>query len=132
MIGYLNTAEFVVELVVPGQPQPKERARTGKGGGYTPERTKAAEERIGWQFNVAARKHEVDSESQFHLDISFHCSGKRRRDVDNLLKLTMDALNMICWKDDSQVASVTARKFECPKGEERTVIRIDKWRIEDG
>lgn len=36
-----------------------------------------------------------------------------RKDIDNLLKFTFDALNGIVWSDDKQIISVDAKKLLC-------------------
>ena len=39
----------------------------------------------------------------------FFCESFQRRDVDNMLKLILDALNGVVWKDDAQVTEVSGR-----------------------
>ena len=40
-----------------------------------------------------------------------HAGKVTRPDVDNLIKLPLDALNGICWKDDAQVVRVVGVKL---------------------
>lgn len=47
----------------------------------------------------------------------------KKPDIDNLLKLVMDSLNDVFWKDDSQICSVITQKLYDEKP--RTVIQID-------
>lgn len=49
-------------------------------------------------------------------------------DADNLLK-QLDALNEICWRDDSQVVEATVRKFYSDRP--RLVIIITPWLYQD-
>ena len=37
---------------------------------------------------------------------------RKAGDLDNLLKATLDALTGICWKDDKQIVSIEACRFE--------------------
>lgn len=46
----------------------------------------------------------------------------KKPDGDNLAKLTMDALNGVCWRDDVQVVDLTVRKFW--SDEPRLVVEI--------
>lgn len=40
-------------FIIEGKPQPKERPRSGKNGFYTPDKTKAYEERVKWAYKEA-------------------------------------------------------------------------------
>lgn len=51
---------------------------------------------------------------------------KDRRDLDNIVKAVLDALNMLAWVDDTQVVSIQALScFDSPCATERiiTVVR---------
>jgi crossover junction endodeoxyribonuclease RusA len=37
---------------------------------------------------------------------------RRRGDLDNILKATLDALNGIAYRDDAQVEQITAQRYE--------------------
>ena len=37
---------------------------------------------------------------------------RRRGDLDNILKATLDALNGIAYRDDDQVTEITAQRYE--------------------
>ena len=45
------------------------------------------------------------------LQISLYFGDKRKRDIDNYHKLSLDALSGIVWEDDSQVEEMMVRKF---------------------
>ena len=45
-----------------------------------------------------------------------------RKDIDNLEKAVLDALNKVAWNDDSQVVRVV--KSKCYGTEGRTTVRI--------
>jgi len=50
-------------------------------------------------------------EGVLNVSLVFMCPDKRRRDVDNLLKASLDALTTAgVWKDDSQIHKLTASK----------------------
>lgn len=95
-------------ITVPGEPVGKARARVTLKGTYTPEKTKTQEYLIGYLFKEKYPGVEVDNVSLFGLEIKFgvtsYKNGKRRKfDLDNGLKLVMDALTGIVWTDDNQV-----------------------------
>lgn len=94
-----------IAFTVPGPPVPKQRARMGKGGRwYTPKETAEYRHRIrnamtaswfrttAWPINAAYR-----------VSLLVYMQDARRRDVDNIAKAVLDALNSITWDDDSRV-----------------------------
>lgn len=104
----------VARFTVEGEPMPKSRARVSTKGGkvrtYTPERTRTAEEAVGWAFRRAAPGHRPDGDTTFGIFAVFFMGNRQRRDVDNLLKTILDGLNGVAYADDSQVIEVGARK----------------------
>lgn len=114
----------VAQFTVGGEPVSKARARVGKHGTYTPEKTAAAEEKIGWEFRRAVGPHEPDAEHLYAVTAAFYSATRRRRDVDNMLKLVLDAMNKVAWKDDAQVVEIAARKAICVAGDARTEITL--------
>lgn len=91
----------VLTLLLPGDPVPKARARIVAGGSYTPTQTREAED--VWRWHVKAAGWRVRGEVPFGLEADFRCRTRRRADLDNLLKLVLDAFNGCVWADDSQV-----------------------------
>lgn len=102
-------------------PVPKERVKIGKSGSYTPERTRAYEEEIGWYFR---RWFAEPVQAFVALEVHF-VTKNPRVDIDNLIKSFFDGGNGIAWRDDSQVAYIKAEKRKPVIGEnERTVFRV--------
>lgn len=100
----------VAEFTVMGQPIPKARARVGAGGGFTPDRTVTAEQHVALAFRRAARSHRPDAADRFGVFLLFMRGNEVRADIDNLVKLVLDALNGLAWVDDSQVVELSARR----------------------
>jgi len=98
-------------LVIPGPPVPKARARTVRGHSYTPARTAAAEKAIK-ALALAAGWTPLDG--PVAVTLHFYVPDRRRRDIDNLTKLVLDALNGIAWHDDSQIRCLVARRSHTP------------------
>lgn len=95
----------IVPLVVwiPVNPVPKGRPRFANGVTYTDKKTKEAEETIQWWL----RKHKAKRlEGPVKIELHFHRADRRRADIDNLQKTILDAMNGICFKDDSQIVEL--------------------------
>ena len=97
------------ELTVPGTPEIKARPRVTKHGTFTPKKTIEAEKRIAAVF---LKKYPVTTliTGPVEMIVDFWMADYARKDVDNLGKLVMDALNQIAYQDDSQVVAILARK----------------------
>lgn len=109
----LPFGQCVLSIVIEGEPKPKERPRTfvtrsGKPRTITPDSTKREEERIGWLVKQGFMLDEPDERHVFGVSLSFHCAKKKRGDLDNLVKLVLDAMNGIVWVDDVQVQRIEA------------------------
>jgi Holliday junction resolvase RusA-like endonuclease len=142
-----------IEFVVPCIPiaQPRQRQRVVATGGrtfaqnYTPTKHpvnafKAATQ-MAWR--IEQRDHEPLS-GPVEMHIAFYlprpqakvwktkpmpeCPHAGKPDVDNLIKAVTDALNGIAWRDDSQIARLTATKLVCSgTGAPRVAIAIRQW-----
>lgn len=108
---------------VPGEPVSKERPRVVNGRTYTPTKTTSAEEKVAWCFLAAAKGWKVDGDSKFGVDMTFWNKTRHRRDIDNLVKTVLDALNGVCWVDDHQVMEISASKH-VESDEPLSVIRV--------
>lgn len=97
-----------IAVCIPGEPVAKERPRMNRitGNVYTPKNTKAAEEAVGWALKLCGAR--VDPTSRFGVYLTFRVTNKRW-DLDNGIKLVLDAANGIVWKDDSQVDELSVR-----------------------
>lgn len=124
---------YILSFNVKGKPQGKERARTfynaraGKMQSITPEKTKDYEELIAWSYRAAGGKYlgerliEVRIEAYYEIPKStsqkrrseiwkFNITPTTKPDCDNIIKVVLDALNGIAYKDDKQVVFVSCGK----------------------
>lgn len=128
----LIDVEVVAHFTVDGEPQSKSRARVtmkhGNATAYTPRQTALAEGVIGWKFRECRIAGSLaDGTATFGVFASFFCGTRQRRDVDNMIKLILDGLNGVAWKDDAQVTEVSGKvRRGVPKEEARTEIVIYK------
>lgn len=94
-----------------GDPVPKGRPRTvttktGKSRTFTPTRTAEYEEQIGYVW-VA----DLGRPEPFVGPVAVTIHVRERvypSDLDNYVKVALDALNELAWADDKQVVSITA------------------------
>lgn len=96
---------------VPGPPVPKARARTvrdkdGTPHTFTPRRTKAYEELVGWSYQGQRRY-----EGTVRLVVIVHEGRGHPADADNLIKSALDGLNGVAYVDDKQVLRIEAEVF---------------------
>jgi Holliday junction resolvase RusA-like endonuclease len=128
-------------LAIPGQPCGKGRPRFAKGRAYTPAETVSAERLIQDEWRHAGCPRLQDVALKMHLllvlerpkghfkrDGSLSAEGSRhvlpvrKPDCDNALKLVLDALNTLAFRDDVQVVDVTVSRRWGPHAQ--TVIRL--------
>ena len=113
--------ERAVRFIVPGEPLSKARPRVTKRGTYTPKSTLEQEKRVLREWLVLGTTPFL---YQVVIDIDFYNATKHRRDIDNMAKLVLDALNKHAFEDDYQVVGLNLRKFFTSKGRERTEVTM--------
>jgi len=117
-------------LVVMGEPVAKERPRTvtdrnGKTRTFTPGKTLEAEDTIAQEFRAQFVGFGDPVTDPVRVRLDFHTASKSK-DVDNLAKTTLDALNGIIWQDDKQIEELHARVFRDGEREPQTWIDV-RW-----
>lgn len=128
---------MTLRFTVPGPPQPKQRARKGKNGHwYTPEATRAYEERVRLHGLRAVRVHDRCNASnlgvgrwpttaRYALTLRIVFADRRRRDADNVAKAIQDALNGVVWADDSQITALACTR-EVDAANPRVDVTIER------
>lgn len=136
----------MIRLELSGRPEGKGRPRFGQGGRvFTPAATKLAEGRIIDAWTSAGQPRlegpvrmsvylEVGRpKGHYRKDGTLSADGLRKPrptgkkpDVDNALKLVMDALNKRAYRDDVDVVEASVVREWAPDGWERTVIRVEE------
>ena len=121
-------------FTVPGIPEPMRRARVGRGHHYTDAKTVAYKNKIALyarQAGVELLEGPVRSELACYWrsrkpDLKFALRATewmdKRPDIDNILKVYLDALQGIAFKDDGQVAKVETRKLRARQGNPPEVV----------
>lgn len=111
----------MISFIVPHDPVPKARPRFSRGHTHTDPKTQRAEQLVV----MAARRAKVRPFSgPVVVWLDFHRKTHIRCDLDNLAKLTLDALNKIAWLDDSQVVALHVTKA-LGSPSPRTEVRVE-------
>jgi len=110
-------------FTVMGEPRSKQRPRVTQRGTFTPKETIEAEKRVRDAWRMAG---EQKYEHQVIVDLRFYNGNKRRRDIDNMAKLVLDALNKEAFDDDYQVVGVNMYKFFTDADKARTEVVIQE------
>jgi len=123
----------MIDIVIHGKPVGKARPRFGrkKDGGavtYTPRETKNYEQAVaalaqcammGKTLMEGPLRVTICAYFQHKTKIGYHTS---RPDLDNIIKIILDGLNGVVFKDDASVVSIVAMK---QYGEERVEVMVD-------
>ena len=112
----------MIEFTVAGEPKSKGRPRFSKHGhAYTPKATRDAEAVVlqAWQDSGGQKL-----VGPVVMECVFFLGSKRRKDLDNVGKLVMDALNKHAFDDDDQVVRIVWSKVFTLPDEARSVVRV--------
>lgn len=117
-----------MRIVIPGEPRGKQRPRFSRrtGATYTPSETvqyEKAVKALAWAAGKPAEGPvslsvcamyaipKSASKAQRAAMRDGEILPQKKPDIDNVVKIIMDALNGAAYKDDKQVVSVFASKF---------------------
>lgn len=108
-----------------GPPQPKQRARAGRGGRfYTPLETRAYEKAIKRVASLTAGS-SWGRGGIYRVHVHAVFANNHPRDLDNLVKSVLDGMNGVAWHDDRQVFETSARK-SVDAANPRTEVRVER------
>lgn len=116
---------MIADFSVPGEPVTKSRARHTKAGYvYTPRETVLGMGNIAWWFRKATIGYKINPEANYIVCCVYAVGTMQRRDVDNMDKIVLDALNGVAWVDDRQVVGIHSVKVKVPKDQAEMRIRV--------
>lgn len=127
-----------MELTVEGDPVSWARPRFNGRRGFSASKQANAKTDLQWLLTEAWGKRDPIARGiAVAINLEFHFRAPRKMDIgnykttkpdiDNLLKLVLDAANGIVWWDDGQVVQTTVTKLYAEKA--ATVIKL--WKIEE-
>ena len=109
------TVPPLVTFVIPGEPIAKGRhrasVRNGKVMTYPDAKTRQGEQDVAVLYLWARGAARRNDECGFTVCLDFHVGRRQRRDIDNCVKLVLDGLNGVAWRDDSQVTELHAKMY---------------------
>ena len=101
----------LLKMWIPGEPVPKGRPRLGANGNVrTPESTVDGENWVRSCLIQATVGMTINPKGEFEVLVFYFCRSKVT-DLDNLIKLDLDALNGYVWMDDRQVTHIDATLY---------------------
>lgn len=122
----------------------KERPRLGKNGVYTPKKTSVFEQIVGYAARAASYAQrtplpfdgpiKVEISVQIYMPLSWSKTRRNesigkpaiaRLDIDNQAKILLDGMNMIVYRDDSQVTDLIIRRVW--SAIDRTIVTVTPW-----
>jgi Holliday junction resolvase RusA-like endonuclease len=106
----------VIELTIQGEPIAMMRPRLGREHTYNPQ--KKLKERVRWELRTLWPSPPI--KGNVGINLIFQVS-KRNKDLDNMVKFMLDAMEGIVFKNDRQVSEIYARK---EAGEPCTLIEV--------
>lgn len=135
-----------IKFVVEGEPKGKGRHRMANGQAYTPDGTLLYENLIKWMYRQQCRGYKFPDDAQLDVRIiAYYGIPKskpkktqklmenhtlrplKKPDADNVVKVFLDALNKLAWKDDTQVVDIQVRRFY--SYEPRVVVSIQEAKL---
>ena len=122
----------MIEIIVPGIPVSKLRARiTRRGFAYTPRKTAVFENRVA--LCACRRRPNTPFDCALSVDITFYFPKPKSRkkypypsvkpDIENCTKSVIDALEGMIYTNDSRIVDLNIRKRY---GDPKTIIKIEK------
>ena len=104
--------KMYITFTIPGPPVPKARARVGRCGAFTPQRTKEYEAKVRALALVARQKARQRMwAGPVCLGVRFFVNRPEETpDIDNLIKSITDACSGVIYKDDAQITHLWASK----------------------
>lgn len=127
------------------KPVPKQRPKlTRSGRAYNPQKTRDAQRQQAFLFRLAANSSEIEfplpPKTPLCVTLRFYHKGGKTNapkmtvpDVDNLVKLTLDAMtNANIWRDDNQITKIISEDYWAgPDGTARIEFVVENHITED-
>ncbi|MFQ6061832.1 MAG: RusA family crossover junction endodeoxyribonuclease, partial [Methanosarcinales archaeon] len=98
-----------LKIIIEGKPKPKKRPRYSPKNGFFYSPSEEDEQDIKKLIMIQLINKKVPLVKDLKLNLEYHLKTQKHADIDNLIKLTMDALNELCYEDDKQIKELHAK-----------------------
>lgn len=122
----LRAEQVLCQATIHGNPVTKARARFYDGKVYTPKKTRLGEQAVQWALKAAYGDAEPNRIDDLGISALFYTQTRQRSDLDNFLKLLMDACNGLIWGDDVQVVELSSKVI---RGDARPRVDVLIYRV---
>ena len=98
-----------------GEPLPQSRPRFSKGRAYEEARIKQYKQEIAWAGRMAMGAYvplSCELKAEIYIYRKWSATSRRFGDWDNHAKAILDALNGVCYIDDSQIIEAHIHKVQ--------------------
>ena len=112
----MKTLRHIITLWVDGQPRPKQSFRYSKKGSYQPAAVAAWQDQVAWAAKIAMQKNNRELlDGILSIKMRFQMGDRRIRDLDNLSKAVLDAMQGIVYENDNKVHTLHLKKEYKPE-----------------
>lgn len=113
----------VIRFAFDGKPQPQERPFVTRFGTFDRKKSKRSKAELALVAKLAAERQKWEFEhGPVTVQLRF-INPHKRADIDNLIKLVLDALSGVLWEDDKLVTKIFAQK-ESGADKPQTIIWV--------
>ena len=122
----------LVELTILGEPFGKQRPRViarGKGASraFTPQKTVNYENYIKLLYRQKYKNFKFEDKVPLYVQITAFYKIPPSKPKDNIIKIILDSLNGLAYKDDAQIVACTCQKlYVNDDNEPRVEVKIEK------
>ncbi len=117
-----------IDFVVMGPPKPWQRAGRAGQASFTAPATRRYQLAVKTMSAIArdsAGLHALwPKDARYRVEIAVMFADQRRRDIDNVCKSVLDAMNKVLYADDSQVYELSIVRHTDSQ-EPRTHVRVE-------
>lgn len=114
----------IIKFTIPGEIKAQARPRYGRYGQiYNP----SNKDKRRMALFVVTQVRRPLLQGRVSIRIGFHFRHKKRIDIDNAVKILLDAIQGIVYKNDKQVYEIYAKAFENQE-RERTKVLISAFK----
>lgn len=101
-----------MKFTIPGTPISVNHAygQNRNGRRFLTAAGKYFKEEVAWNASIALKTPKNFYKYPIQINLSYFYGDKRKRDIDNGIKLCLDAMTNIIYKDDSEIVCLNVKK----------------------